>query len=142
MDGVKGMVWDLLGDLEEKMKGELLFVDGWDLEREGLMVDMNVLVDDWRRKTIGYSFVTDERNGGEGGGVLKLDGGRWLLRRVMGEKKLRGLFMVKRVVGGREEWDFDRGKWDVFVRKVKVWKECFLVLVHLTGVGRVGRMRC
>jgi hypothetical protein len=135
MDGVKGMVWDLLGDLEEKMKSELLFVSGWDLEREGLMVDMNSLVDDWRRKAIGYSFVTDERNGGEHGGVLKLDGSRWLLRRVMGEKKLRGLFMVRSVVDGREEWDFDRGKWDVFARKVKGWKECFLILVHLTGGG-------
>ena len=46
MDGVKGMVWDLLGELEEKIKSELLFVGGWDLEREGLIVDMNLLVDD------------------------------------------------------------------------------------------------
>ena len=101
------------------MKSELLFVGGWDLEREGLMVDMNLLVDDWRRKAIGYSFVTDKRNGSEHRGVLKLDGSRWLLRRVIGEKKLRNLFMVRSVINGREEWDFDRRKWDVFIRKVK-----------------------
>ena len=47
--------------------------------------------------------MTDERNGSEHGGVLKLDGSRWLLRRVMGEKKLRNLFMVRSVINGREE---------------------------------------
>mgnify|MGYP006982988475 FL=1 len=47
MDGIKGMVWDLLGELEVKMKEELLFFEkSWDLEKKGLMVDMNLLVDD------------------------------------------------------------------------------------------------
>lgn len=102
MDGIKGMVWDLLGELEVKMKEELLFFEkSWDLEKKGLMVDMNLLVDDWRNKGIRYSFVGDERNLREGG-ALGFNGSTWLLRRVMREKKLRSLFMVRKVVEGKE----------------------------------------
>ena len=135
IDGIKGMVWDLLGEMEVKMKEELLFFEkSWDLEKEGLMVDMNLLVDDWRYKGIGYSFVTDKRNIREGG-ALGFDGSTWLLRRVMREKKLKHLFMVRKIVDGKEEWDFDRVKWSEFGRKLKYWKECLLILVHLTAGG-------
>lgn len=112
MDRVKGMVQDLLGDLEERMESELLFVRGQDLEGKGLIVDMNLLVDDQRRKTIRYLFITDKRNKGVNRGVLGLDRSRQLLKRVIREKKLRGKFIVRRVVDGGEEWDFNSRKQD------------------------------
>jgi len=47
MDGIKGIVWDLLGELKVKIKEELLFFEkSWDLEKKGLMVNINLLVDD------------------------------------------------------------------------------------------------
>ena len=76
----------------------------------------------------------DERNLREGG-ALGFDGSTWLLRRVMREKKLRSLFMVRKVIKGKENWDFDRVKWSEFGRKLKYWKECLLILVHLTAGG-------
>ena len=63
--------------------------------------------------------MTDKRNGEKGKGVLTLDGEWWLLRRVMKERKLRRVFMVRSLIKGKEVWDFDHGKWDVFMRKVK-----------------------
>jgi len=72
------------------------------LEKEGLMVNMNLLVDDWRYKGIRYSFVTNERNIREGG-ALGFNGSTWLLRRVIREKKLKHLFIVRKIVNGKEE---------------------------------------
>jgi len=53
----------------------------------------------------------------------------------MREKKLRSLFIVRKVVKGKENWDFNCVKWSEFRRKLKYWKECLLILVHLTAGG-------
>lgn len=128
MGDLRSLVHGLYESTREKLMDDLLLLVP---EQAPYLpeLDIDLLFDNPSELTEDWSFLEDTRN------QWKVDGSQWMWKRVFKERNMRSKFLkatLEKVHSKNHlKWN-EKGVEDYF-RKVSMWKEQLLALVHLTA---------